>query len=81
MQLALNVGAMLIAFAALIALLKWYFRWRAVRSSVQANYHLVGVIWLDFQTTGLVIGVPWEEATVAGQMIGTKLAINEFVVY
>ncbi|QHB18349.1 NupC/NupG family nucleoside CNT transporter [Mannheimia pernigra] len=80
MQLALNVGAMLIAFVALIALV---------------NGILGGVGgWFGYETLNLgqifgwvfkplawVIGVPWEESEIAGQMIGLKLAVNEFVGY
>lgn len=80
MQLALNVGAMLIAFVALIALI---------------NGILGGIGgWFGYETLSLgeifgwvfrplawVIGVPWEEAGIAGQMIGLKLAVNEFVGY
>ena len=80
MQLALNVGAMLIAFVALIALLN------GILGGVGAKFGMpelsLGMLfgWI-FRPLAWVIGVPWEEATVAGQMIGTKLAINEFVAY
>ncbi|TNH08693.1 NupC/NupG family nucleoside CNT transporter [Testudinibacter sp. TR-2022] len=80
MQLALNVGAMLLAFIALIALLNgiiggigsWF------------NYpelSLQIILGWVFQPLAYVIGVPWSEAQVAGSMIGQKLVINEFVAY
>ncbi|KAE9529913.1 NupC/NupG family nucleoside CNT transporter [Testudinibacter aquarius] len=80
MQLALNVGAMLLAFIALIALLNgiiggigsWF------------NYpelSLQIILGWVFQPLAYVIGVPWNEAQVAGSMIGQKLVINEFVAY
>ncbi|WP_386694579.1 NupC/NupG family nucleoside CNT transporter [Lonepinella sp. MS14435] len=80
MQLALNVGAMLIAFIALIALINgilggiggWFG---------YADLSLGMIFSWVFKPLAWVIGVPWEEAGVAGQMIGTKLAINEFVGY
>ncbi|PJG83540.1 NupC/NupG family nucleoside CNT transporter [Caviibacterium pharyngocola] len=80
MQLALNVGAMLIAFVALIALIN------GILSGVGGWFDLpelsLGMIfgWI-FKPLAWIIGVPWEEAEIAGRMIGTKLAINEFVGY
>lgn len=80
LQLALNVGAMMIAFVALIALLN------GILSGIGGWFDMpelsLGMIfgWI-FKPLAWVIGVPWEEASIAGQMIGTKLAINEFVGY
>ncbi|MGC7559871.1 NupC/NupG family nucleoside CNT transporter [Pasteurella sp. PK-2025] len=80
MQLALNVGAMLIAFVALIALLN------GILSGVGGLFGMsdlsLGLIlgWI-FKPLAWVVGVPWAEAEIAGRMIGTKLAINEFVGY
>lgn len=80
LQLALNVGAMMIAFVALIALLN------GILGGISGWFDMpelsLGMIfgWI-FKPLAWVIGVPWEEAHIAGQMIGTKLAINEFVGY
>lgn len=80
MQLALNVGAMLIAFVALIALIN------GMLGGIGGWFGMpelsLGMIfgWI-FRPLAWVIGVPWGEAGIAGQMIGTKLAINEFVGY
>lgn len=80
LQLALNVGAMMIAFVALIALLN------GILGGIGGWFDMpelsLGMIfgWI-FKPLAWVIGVPWEEAHIAGQMIGTKLAINEFVGY
>lgn len=80
MQLALNVGAMLIAFVALIALINGVLGgiggWFGYDSLDLGQ--LFG--WI-FKPLAWVIGVPWEEAEIAGRMIGLKLAINEFVGY
>ncbi|MFG6653302.1 NupC/NupG family nucleoside CNT transporter [Scandinavium sp. M-37] len=80
MQLALNVGAMLLAFVALIALLN------GILSGIggwfdypQLSMQLI-LGWV-FSPLAWVIGVPWSEATVAGSFIGQKLIINEFVAY
>ncbi|MCE0811936.1 MULTISPECIES: NupC/NupG family nucleoside CNT transporter [Buttiauxella] len=80
MQLALNVGAMLLAFVALIALLNgmlsgiggWF-------NYPQLSMELI-LGWV-FSPLAWVIGVPWSEANVAGSFIGQKLIINEFVAY
>ncbi|GKW08113.1 NupC/NupG family nucleoside CNT transporter [Pectobacterium aroidearum] len=80
MQLALNVGAMLLAFVALIALLNgilggiggWF-------DYPQLSLQLI-LGWV-FSPVAFLIGVPWHEATVAGSFIGQKLIVNEFVAY
>ncbi|WPU22431.1 NupC/NupG family nucleoside CNT transporter [Cedecea neteri] len=80
MQLALNVGAMLLAFVALIALLNGmlsgiggWFNYPQLSLELMLGWVFSPVAWL--------IGVPWSEATVAGSFIGQKLIINEFVAY
>lgn len=80
MQLALNVGAMLIAFVALIALINGILG--GIGGWVGMPDLSLGMIfgWV-FRPLAWVLGVPWGEAGIAGQMIGTKLAINEFVGY
>ena len=80
MQLALNVGAMLIAFVALIALINGMLG--GIGGWVGMPDLSLGMIfgWV-FRPLAWVLGVPWGEAGIAGQMIGTKLAINEFVGY
>ncbi len=80
MQLALNVGAMLLAFIALIALLNgilggiggWF-------NYPQLSLELL-LGWV-FSPIAYLIGVPWNEATVAGSFIGQKLVVNEFVAF
>jgi len=80
LQLALNVGAMLIAFIGLIALLNgilgglggWF-------GMPELTLELL-LGWI-FAPLAFVIGVPWEEATIAGSFIGQKTVVNEFVAY
>lgn len=79
-QLAINVGAMLIAFVALIALINGLFGWVGgwfgyPELSLQ---ELFGYI---FQPIAYILGVSWDEAQLAGSFIGQKLVINEFVAY
>ncbi|MFZ7165261.1 NupC/NupG family nucleoside CNT transporter [Avibacterium avium] len=80
MQLAMNVGAMLIAFVALIALVNGLLG--GIGDWFGMPELSLGMIlgWI-FRPLAWVIGVPWDEAAVAGQMIGIKLAVNEFVGY
>ena len=80
MQLALNVGAMLIAFVGLIALVNgilggvggWFG---------YADLTLQSIFGWIFKPLAYLIGVSWDESAIAGQMIGMKLAVNEFVGY
>ncbi|MFY8282480.1 NupC/NupG family nucleoside CNT transporter [Pseudoalteromonas sp. SSMSWG5] len=80
MQLALNVGAMLLAFVALIALLNgllggiggWFDHPTLTLQEI-LGYVFAPVAWL--------LGVPWNEAVIAGSFIGQKVVVNEFVAY
>lgn len=80
LQIALNVGAMLLAFIALIALLNGLLGWAG---------GFVGLPELTFQTIlgylfmplAWILGVPWAESNAAGSLIGQKLILNEFVAY
>lgn len=80
LQLALNVGAMLIAFVALIAminlLLGWVTGWFGADGITLEL--LLGYV---FAPVAFMIGVPWSEALQAGGFIGQKLVLNEFVAY
>ena len=80
LQLALNVGAMLLAFIALIALLNgilgWVGNWFGF-----AHLSLQLILGHVFAPLAFVLGVPWSEAMVAGSFIGEKLVLNEFVAY
>ncbi|TNH08553.1 NupC/NupG family nucleoside CNT transporter [Testudinibacter sp. TR-2022] len=80
MQLALNVGAMLLAFVALIALLNGIIGGIGAWFN-QPELSLQMILGWLFQPLAYIIGVPWNEAHVAGSMIGQKLVINEFVAY
>lgn len=85
LKLALNVGAMLLAFTALIALINAPIGWLAeisglsaalgkpVDLSVLLGYVLAPIAW--------VVGVPWEDANAVGGLIGTKVVLNEFFAY
>lgn len=80
LSLAANVGAMLIAFVALIALINGMLGgiggWFGM-----GELSLNMIFGWVFKPLAWVIGVPWNEASIAGEMIGLKLAVNEFVGY
>ena len=82
LHLALNVGGMLIAFLALIAMC----------NGIMAALH--GVAWLHWIPASLqevfgivfaplawVMGVPWQDAPAIGNLLGTRLVTNEFVAF
>jgi CNT family concentrative nucleoside transporter len=80
LQLALNVGAMLLAFIALIALIN------GMLSGIGGWFGFEGltleaILGVLFAPIAFAIGVPWAEAMAAGSFIGQKLVLNEFVAY
>ena len=80
LQLALNVGAMLLAFVALIAMLNGLIGWiGALFGQEEVTFQLI--LGYILQPLAWAIGVPWEEARLAGSFIGQKMVVNEFVAY
>ncbi|MBH8580931.1 NupC/NupG family nucleoside CNT transporter [Halomonas pacifica] len=79
-QLAINVGGMLLAFIALIALANNLLGW--VGGLVGYGDLTLELIlgWL-FAPIAFLIGIPWEEAVLAGSFIGEKIILNEFVAF
>jgi len=80
LKLALNVGAMLIAFIALIALINTILGSFGDVIGVQA-LTLEQILGYLFAPIAFLIGIPWSEAVVAGSLLGQKLVVNEFVAY
>ncbi|RBP53363.1 NupC/NupG family nucleoside CNT transporter [Arenicella xantha] len=80
LQLAVNIGAMLIAFVALIAMLNGLLGWvGGLAGMPELSMQLVlGVL---FKPVAFLLGVPWEESSVAGSLIGQKLVLNEFIAF
>jgi CNT family concentrative nucleoside transporter len=80
LRLAANIGAMLIAFVALIALFN---------GIVGGIFSLVGIEGITlqlilgkiFQPLMYLLSVPWAEAQAAGSLFGEKLILNEFVAF
>ncbi|WP_080846879.1 NupC/NupG family nucleoside CNT transporter [Cytobacillus gottheilii] len=80
LNLALNIGAMLLAFIAIVALLN------GLLSGIGSLFgygdiSIEMILGYIFSPLAFAIGVPWDEAVTAGNFIGQKLVLNEFVAY
>jgi CNT family concentrative nucleoside transporter len=82
LHLALNVGGMLIAFLALIAMLNGILGWAHglpwmgwLPSSLE---HIFGIV---FSPLAWLMGVSWKDAPAIGNLLGTRLVTNEFVAF
>jgi CNT family concentrative nucleoside transporter len=73
LHLALNVGAMLISFLALVALLN------AILGLVGVSMQQI-LGWV-FSPIAWSLGVPWRDASTIGNLLGTRMVLNEFVAY
>jgi CNT family concentrative nucleoside transporter len=80
LSLALNVGAMLLAFIALIAMLNGLLGWvGGMVGFPQLSFELItGYL---FAPISFLMGVPWDDCLTVGTLLGKKLVINEFVAY
>ena len=73
LSLALNVGAMLISFLALVALVNALLG--------LAGLSLQQIFGWVFAPIAWAMGVPWRDAPTIGNLLGTRMALNEFVAY
>jgi CNT family concentrative nucleoside transporter len=73
LHLALNVAAMLVAFVALIYLINLGLGTIHTTLQTLLGYPLAPVAWL--------LGVPWKDAAAIGNLMGTKVVVNEFVAF
>ncbi len=80
MQIAFSVGAMLIAFVAIIYMLNGLLGWVGGLFGVD-GLTMQWVLGQLFAPIAWLIGVPWSEAMAAGSLIGQKLVLNEFYAY
>ena len=91
LRLALNIGAMLLAFIALIAMLNWiiagladathFTAWINAGRATPIAINLGSILGVLLSPVAWLIGVPWEDAVIAGGLIGQKIVLNEFVAY
>ena len=82
LHLALNVGGMLIAFLALIAMLNGILGW--VHTLPLMGWlpgSLQQIFGIVFAPVAWIIGVPWKDCNTIGNLLGTRLVTNEFVAF
>ena len=85
LHMALNIGAMLIAFLALIALLD------GILGGIHNGLAHYGVLWFPsslesifgvlFSPIAWIIGIPWHDCRLVGTLLGTRTALNELVAF
>jgi len=80
MQLAFAIGALLLAFIGLIALVNGMISWGGSFFGVE-NLTMQQILGYLFQPVAFLIGVPWEETRQVGSLLGQKLMLNEFIAY
>jgi CNT family concentrative nucleoside transporter len=93
LKLALNIGAMLLAFIAIIYAINWVLvdfigTYTGLNAWVQSTTHgaftgfsLQYMLGQVFRIFAFCIGVPWSESIYVGSLLGQKMVINEFVAY
>jgi CNT family concentrative nucleoside transporter len=85
LNLALNVAAMLISFLALIALLN------GILGGIHTGLAHIGLSWFPptlerifgalFAPVAWVIGIPWRDCPIIGNLLGTRMVLNELVAF
>jgi CNT family concentrative nucleoside transporter len=82
LHLALNIGGMLVAFIALIALsngaLGWVHSLPGMGWMPESLERLFGLVFAPF---AWLLGVSWKDATPIGNLLGTRMVLNEFVAF
>jgi CNT family concentrative nucleoside transporter len=73
LHLAMNVGAMLISFMALVALLNALLG--------VAGVTLQQILGWVFSPVAWALGVPWRDAAIVGNLLGTRMVLNEFIAF
>jgi concentrative nucleoside transporter, CNT family len=79
-KLAVAVGAMVLAFVALVALANGILDGLGNLAGVQ-GLSIQGLLGQIFAPVMYLLGVPWDEASLAGGLFGTKVVLNEFVAF
>jgi concentrative nucleoside transporter, CNT family len=80
LHLALNVAAMLITFLALLALVNAIMGWTHLHIA-WFPYSLQQVFGWVFAPVAWLIGIPWHDAPLIGNLLGTRMVLNEFVAF
>ncbi|GAB5352321.1 NupC/NupG family nucleoside CNT transporter [Qipengyuania sp. 483] len=79
-KLAVAVGAMVLAFVALVALANGLLGWAGGLFGYDALSFQMVLGWV-FAPVMYLLGIPWDQAGVAGGLFGTKIVLNEFVAF
>jgi len=80
LHLALNIGGMLIAFLALIAMCNGILGWvHTLPMMAWLPPSLERMFGIVFAPVAWLLGVPWKDASTIGDLLGTRLVLNEFV--
>ncbi|KNH14287.1 MULTISPECIES: NupC/NupG family nucleoside CNT transporter [Vibrio] len=79
LRIAVAVGATLLAFISVIAMLNGLLGMAGDWFGVNLSFELI--LGYVFAPVAWLIGVPWSEAVVAGSLIGNKIVVNEFVAF
>ena len=80
MQLAFAVGALLLAFIGLIALVNGIVGWGGSFIGFD-NLTVQQILGYLFQPVAFLVGVPWEETQQVGSLLGQKFMLNEFIAF
>jgi concentrative nucleoside transporter, CNT family len=85
LKLAVNVGAMLLAFIALIAVVNWILSYSSDQLNVLGFSYfpssLKQIFSVLFWPIAFLLGVPIKECTDFGYLLGTQMSVNEFVAF
>ena len=83
MHLVLNVLAMLIAFVGLVALANYGISWAdgLINGAASGTWSMEAATGVLFHPLVWLMGIPWAEARIVGQLMGLKTILNEFVAY
>ena len=80
MQLAFAIGALLLAFIGLIAMMNGIVGWFGGLFGIE-GLTLQQILGYLFQPVAWLIGVPWDETRQVGSLLGQKFMLNEFIAY
>jgi CNT family concentrative nucleoside transporter len=82
LYLALAVGAVLVVFVGLVAVVYGLIGWvRDASGLTWLPAGLEGFLGIFFAPVAWILGVPWRDASAVGDLLGTRMALNEFVAY
>ncbi|MCG7487902.1 NupC/NupG family nucleoside CNT transporter [Vibrio sp. Of14-4] len=79
LKIAVAVGATLLAFVSVIAMLNGILGWFGGLIGMELSFELV--LGYLFAPIAWLLGIPWNEVITAGSLIGTKVVVNEFVAF